>query len=529
MNYSIGFQGVPMAIQKKLVLLLLSFSYWQMTPVLSMEDQNSVALTNESLNILESKDQEQIEKLTSQTEQNSKDSLSFLSTGPKKQIYSQQLLFCLNKENETIEKIEISRNLGTLTFTTFFPLLPNYHALRTLDISTNNITDKMLSKHKECFCHLNHIEILLMGSNKITEKSISLMMDIINSPEMNISHLGLQKNKIAEKSAMDVLFGLESIKIKQLDLSDQKNEKGKISQEEYEETISALKAKFPDLTCHLRKTDIHILSTPDLSLHCLIVTSLTNETSESTSHTPEERDGYALKLPNSPIKRTFPKSKWNGRFSQCIMAIDPSGSGTDATGYAVIRVNQSHDYLITKAGGIEGDGLADTTFETLRKIAEIENVETIAIEDNYHQGAYLVAFKQYCLFQQLLKLVSEGKKSINYADELGLKFTLVNHRTTEKDKGERIINTLKPLLEAGKLFVEESFFYEDWRHRDKAPSLLHQLSLIKPFFKSQTTKNGDHDDIPDALEIAIKFHQKNLAVSNTMTSISYSENETITF
>lgn len=499
---------------RHLIFLLLIFM--RLIPdSYAMEEEEDKAVKipphlSPTYNQLKEKDQKQIDELYRDPPIENK--LTFVSCPGLNAKYNKDLIKCLNKENNFIRKLILSHLMGGVTFESLFPILPRYNCLKTLDISTNNISEKMIQQNITSFKELKNLRKLLMGSNKIEDEGFKLIFKLFNSEEMNLSYLSLEKNKINVKDATDYLLETGNIKIERLNLFNQKykdnanNDDDYLADADYETFIFNLSVQFPHFRCILREKDKRLLIKPGLPLERLIVASLTDTltTAITTTKKNYNEEGKALKLPNSPIKKSVPKNKWSKRSSRCIMAIDPSGDGSDATGYAVIKANKDGEYLIIKAKGIKGDGLADETFEKLLKVVQEEDVETVVIESNYHEGAYLTAFKYYCKLQNALKMLREGKKPENYPEEMGLKFTLKPHKTREKDKGQRIVSTLAPLLISGKLFIEETFFYKDW-HRNDTPSLYREMSWIKKDFKSQAKEDGRHDDLVDALEMAISF------------------------
>jgi Holliday junction resolvasome RuvABC endonuclease subunit len=73
-------------------------------------------------------------------------------------------------------------------------------------------------------------------------------------------------------------------------------------------------------------------------------------------------------------------------YTGCVMTIDPSGRGSDETGYAVIKVLAGNMYLV--AAGGEPGGYSDDTLERLAKIAKKHQVNVVQIEANFGDGMY---------------------------------------------------------------------------------------------------------------------------------------------
>lgn len=502
-----GFQKRHLLFSLLVFMGLVSDNY-----SMEYEEKNIVKIPSHiviAYNKLDVRDKKQINEVY--RERSATKTLKFISRSGLNADYNKTLIECFPPESKFIKEIILTRMMGRVTFESFFPILPQYNCLKTLDISTNCISDDMIKKYIAKFNLLTNLRKLLMGSNKICNDGFLLILNLFNSENMNLSYLGIEKNHISEKNSMNQLLKMENIKIKHLDLYNQqkKGDDDYLDDTDYETFIDKLSIKFPHFRCILRERDKHVLTRPGLPLDRLIVVSLTDTSTPNPK--AEHNEKKALKLPISPMQKSVSKDTWSTRSSHCIMAIDPSGDGSDATGYAVIKVNEQGEYLITKAEGIKGNGLEDRTFKKLLKVVQTEDVETVIIESNYHEGAYLTAFKYYCQLQNVLKISKEGRKLENYPEEINLNFTLKSHKTTEKDKGQRIVSTLEPLLLSGKLFIEENFFYNDWEHREKNSSLYLEMSWIKKDFKSQAKEDGCHDDLVDALEMAISFSKNMLS------------------
>ena len=425
--------------------------------------------------------------------------------------YNESLLKCLDIQNNCVGYFTLSHILGDLTFTGFLPLLPKYQALQTLDISGNNISDKMLKKHIATFVNLVNLKDLSLASNKIKDAGFILVFSAFNIPNCPLKTLRLEKNEINQKSVVDHFKRLfeenKSIYLTQLDLYAQDHKVGNEAVEaEYEVIVSTLQTQFPAFSCILQKKDAHLLSSKSiLPLQLLKIASLKDPIEFELLTTPTLGD--AIPLSNSPQKLAVSKNMWSGNMTKCIMAIDPSGSGSDATGYAVIKVNANLDYLVNTAGGIKGDGLKKETFLQLIKIAVDEKVDHIVIESNFHNGAYLELFNTHYIALARETYWKKGLNPDNYLDDIQPKFDLHNFKTTDKDKGTRIIKTLSDLLNVGGLYIEEEFFKDDYANRNNKPSLFLEMSWMKPNFQSQGTKDGQHDDVVDALEMGIRFYQ----------------------
>src|SRR5687768_15189786 len=92
--------------------------------------------------------------------------------------------------------------------------------------------------------------------------------------------------------------------------------------------------------------------------------------------------------------RTSRSSIWP-LIHSAVMAINPSGRGTDETTYAVIKILNGFLYLMA-SGGFK-DGYGDETMEGLAKIAAQQKVNHIIIEANFGDGMFTKLFQPVCL------------------------------------------------------------------------------------------------------------------------------------
>ena len=77
-------------------------------------------------------------------------------------------------------------------------------------------------------------------------------------------------------------------------------------------------------------------------------------------------------------KPMYVSPEWDN-YQGCVMAIDPSGRGTNETGYAVVKHSRGLLYLVA-SGGFR-DGYVDTTLKGLANVAKRYGVNWIIIED----------------------------------------------------------------------------------------------------------------------------------------------------
>lgn len=165
-----------------------------------------------------------------------------------------------------------------------------------------------------------------------------------------------------------------------------------------------------------------------------------------------------------------------------LMTIDPSGRGSDETGYTVTRLLRGMVYL-RRSGGFKG-GYEEDTLEALAHIARAEGIRTVRIEANYGDG----------MFTRLLEPVF---RRIHPCDIEEIKST--------GQKECRIIDTLEPVLNQHRLVVDAALVRND--QKDKLHyQLFHQLTRL-------TRDRGAlrHDDRLDALEMAVAYWMEYLS------------------
>lgn len=164
-----------------------------------------------------------------------------------------------------------------------------------------------------------------------------------------------------------------------------------------------------------------------------------------------------------------------------IMAIDPSGRGSDEMGYAVIKYLHGKLYVMD-VGGLQG-GYKDENLFKLAHIAKKYKVNTIYTESNFGDG----------MFDQLLMPVL---KKVHPA-------TMEEVRSN-KQKELRIIDTMEPLLNQHRLVFDKTMVKHDIeRALTDAPnlpySLIYQMTHI-----SRQRGALRHDDRLDALAIGLQ-------------------------
>jgi hypothetical protein len=194
----------------------------------------------------------------------------------------------------------------------------------------------------------------------------------------------------------------------------------------------------------------------------------------------------AVALTGDRYYRPMWTSNEMSEYTGCVMAIDPSGRGSDETGYAIIKILAGNLFLVA-AGGLLG-GYSDETLMSLAGLAKTHQVNHVIIEANFGDGMYTKLITPFFAQAGHKCLVEEVKHS------------------TQKEA--RIIDTLEPILSTHKLVVDQRVIENDFRtaEKDIKYSLFYQLTRI-------TRDRGSlaHDDRLDALAIAVAYWTEHMS------------------
>lgn len=156
-------------------------------------------------------------------------------------------------------------------------------------------------------------------------------------------------------------------------------------------------------------------------------------------------------------------------YQAAILCIDPKGKGSDTVGYCVLKACNGTLYLVAAGGlaaGKGNDGTSDPVMEKLARIALRHSVKVVWTEDNFGDGMYT-------------KLLRPVMARINGPTEC-------NDHNARGQKELRIIDTLQPLVERGRLVVDPEVA--------KCDDLMYQYTHI---FKARGALK--HDDLVDVL------------------------------
>jgi hypothetical protein len=170
------------------------------------------------------------------------------------------------------------------------------------------------------------------------------------------------------------------------------------------------------------------------------------------------------------------------KYTATVMAIDPSGRGSDETAYAVLKYLSGVLYLVA-VGGFT-DGFGEATLQKLAGMCLRWKVNDVIVETNYGGG----------MFNQLLKpfLASVGQGRI---DEEWNAWSSTN-------KELRILDTLEPIIHNHRLVVDRRVIEEDLKQQRDNP----RYSFIQQYTRMSRTKGTlPNEDRLEALSMAATY------------------------
>jgi len=172
------------------------------------------------------------------------------------------------------------------------------------------------------------------------------------------------------------------------------------------------------------------------------------------------------------------------KYTGSVLAIDPSGRGSDETAYAVVKMLNGFLYVVD-CGGVEG-GYSDSTLQHLTDLAKIHSVNMVLIESNFGDGMFTELLKPY-----MLKTYPCSMEE-------------VRHNT---QKESRIIDTLEPVMNQHRLVIDPKVVQKDYDSVQHMPPdkgvkymLTYQMTRIMKVRGALA-----HDDRLDVLAMAVQY------------------------
>ncbi len=187
-------------------------------------------------------------------------------------------------------------------------------------------------------------------------------------------------------------------------------------------------------------------------------------------------------------------------FQGTVMAIDPSGKGSDETSYAIIRYLNGMLYLVAVGGFTDGFGLP--TLKALAVLMVRHKVNYWVAEENYGGG----------MFAQLLKPViqqeAERMRLNKESTWPGASFDEEYDGWASTQKEQRILDTLTPVLKAHRLVVSRRVIEADL----KVQGDLTRYSFIQQMTRLERTAGClPNEDRVEAVSMACNYWTERMA------------------
>ena len=179
------------------------------------------------------------------------------------------------------------------------------------------------------------------------------------------------------------------------------------------------------------------------------------------------------------------------------MHIDPSGRGSDETGYVVTKELNGKIFVLA-IGGLKG-GYDKRTLHQLAKIAAAHKVNVVEIEANFGDGMYTEIFKPV-LFQYHQCHVEEIKHN--------------------KQKEARIIDVLEPIMNQHRLVIDLEEAKRDYEENKEQPrrQLFYQMTRL-----TRDKGSLQYDDRIDVLAMGVNYWVEQMAADENKAYVDRQE------
>lgn len=177
------------------------------------------------------------------------------------------------------------------------------------------------------------------------------------------------------------------------------------------------------------------------------------------------------------------KSEEMAEYSGCVMAIDPSGLGTDETSYAITKFLYGWIYLVA-VGGFRS-GYSPATLTAIAEKAKQHGVNEVITERNYGGG----------MFGQLFKPVLFKVHKCRFPDPQDMPW-----HTGQKEL--RILKTMEPLTQQHRFVVDRRVIEEDLKLQAETP----RYSFIQQYTRLSREKGAlPNEDRLEAVQMACQY------------------------
>lgn len=233
-----------------------------------------------------------------------------------------------------------------------------------------------------------------------------------------------------------------------------------------------------------------------LKLHDLIVMDLKDDKAPADLAWANDRalvvdDVTCVGLDGDRYYRPFMVEEPWLPYTGVVMSVDPSGRGSDETGYAVVAMLHGRLFLLD-AGGFR-NGYSDETLEALAQVAKRYGVNEIVVEPNFGDG----------MFNKVLQ------PFVNRIHPC----SIIDSERQRNQKEARICDTLEPVMTQHRLVVDRSMIERDYRSTLDQPTD-HQMRYRLFYQMTRMTRDRGavaKDDRLDAVALAVHYWTEHMA------------------
>jgi hypothetical protein len=160
------------------------------------------------------------------------------------------------------------------------------------------------------------------------------------------------------------------------------------------------------------------------------------------------------------------KSGWKSEevqpYSGTVMAVDPSGSGKDETGYAIIKYLNGQLFLLDVGGYVSGH--SEETLEAIAEHAAKHDCHSVIVEKNFGGGMFGQLFKPILARRMAVKYKAEHKTRPEMPEGCHIEEV---HHTGQKEL--RILDGLEGVVQTHRLIVDRRVIESDLEVQDRDP------------------------------------------------------------
>lgn len=179
------------------------------------------------------------------------------------------------------------------------------------------------------------------------------------------------------------------------------------------------------------------------------------------------------------------------KYGRKVMAIDPSGKGTDETAYGIGYLLYGNVHLVS-VGGFR-DGYAEETLQLLAGKAARWQVQTVLCEENFGGGMFTNLLRPH------LTRAFAAHRVNNPEGAFGCELNPEEWDGWSRgQKEQRILEIMEPLVQSHRLIVDRRVIEEDIRVQQDTP----QYSFVQQFTRITRDKNSlAHEDRLEAVSM----------------------------